>query len=73
MRVAEKLDLNGLKSVSLNLLESSGPVKACNGIDLPFYCIKMFQDLLRFATTRFPANSRHVTNTYHHDTLKEKE
>jgi hypothetical protein len=24
-----------LKSVSLNLLEPSGPVKACNGIDLP--------------------------------------
>jgi hypothetical protein len=26
-----------LKSGSLNLLEPSGPVKACNGIDLPFY------------------------------------
>jgi hypothetical protein len=25
-----------LKSVSLNLLEPSGPVKACNGIALPF-------------------------------------
>jgi hypothetical protein len=27
-----------LKSGSLNLLEASGPVKACNGIALPFYC-----------------------------------
>jgi hypothetical protein len=26
-----------LKSGSLSLLESSGPVKACNGIALPFY------------------------------------
>jgi hypothetical protein len=26
-----------LKSVSLNLLEPSGPVEACNGIALPFY------------------------------------
>jgi hypothetical protein len=26
---------NFLKSGSLNLLEPSGPVKACNGIDLP--------------------------------------
>jgi hypothetical protein len=26
-----------LKSGSLNLLECSGPVKACNEIDLPFY------------------------------------
>jgi len=25
-----------LKSGSLNLLEPSGPVQACNGIDLPF-------------------------------------
>jgi hypothetical protein len=27
-----------LKSGSLNLLEPSGPVKACNGIGLPFRC-----------------------------------
>jgi len=26
-----------LKSGSLNLLEPSGPVQACNGIALPFY------------------------------------
>jgi hypothetical protein len=30
-----------LKSGSLNLLEPSGPVKACNGIDLPFNYIAM--------------------------------
>jgi len=29
--------LNVLKSGSLNLLEPSGPVQACNGIALPFY------------------------------------
>jgi hypothetical protein len=28
-----------LKSGSLNLLEPSGPVKACNGIALPLPCI----------------------------------
>jgi len=27
-----------LKSGSLNLLERSGPVQACNGIALPFTC-----------------------------------
>jgi hypothetical protein len=27
-----------LKSGNLNLLEPSGPVKACNGIALPFTC-----------------------------------
>jgi hypothetical protein len=37
-----------LKSGSLNLLETSGPVKACNGIALTFYS---FADiLLAFAT-----------------------
>jgi hypothetical protein len=32
-----------LKSGSLNLLEPSGPVKACNGISLPFtiYCMDL--------------------------------
>jgi hypothetical protein len=29
-----------LKSGNLNLLEPSGPVKACNGIALPFYIAK---------------------------------
>jgi hypothetical protein len=29
-----------LKSGSLNLLEPSGPVKVCNGIDLPFTSIQ---------------------------------
>jgi hypothetical protein len=29
-----------LKFGSLNLLEPSGPVKACNGIALPFYLIR---------------------------------
>jgi hypothetical protein len=28
-----------LKSGSLNLLEPSGPVQACNGIAVPLYCI----------------------------------
>jgi hypothetical protein len=28
-----------LKSGSLNLLEPSGPVQACNGIALPFQCL----------------------------------
>jgi hypothetical protein len=28
-----------LKSGSLNLLEPYGPVQACNGTALPFYCI----------------------------------
>jgi hypothetical protein len=30
---------NVLKSGSLNLLETSGPVQVCNGIALPFYCV----------------------------------
>jgi len=30
-----------LKSGSLNLLEPSGPVQACNGIALPLPCIKV--------------------------------
>jgi len=40
-----------LKSVSLNLLELSGPVQACNGIALPFYIYRVvFPDI-------FTANS----------------
>jgi hypothetical protein len=31
-----------LKSGSLNLLESSGPVQACNGTALPFYLTARF-------------------------------
>ena len=31
-----------LKSVSLNLPESSGPVQTCNGIALPFTCVMHF-------------------------------
>jgi hypothetical protein len=31
-----------LKSGSLNLLEPSGPVQACNGIALPFYYLDAF-------------------------------
>ena len=31
-----------LKSGSLNLLEPSGPVQACNGIDLPFILIHLW-------------------------------
>jgi len=29
-----------LKSRSLNLLEPSGPAQACNGIILPYYCMR---------------------------------
>jgi hypothetical protein len=36
-----------LKSGSLNLLEPSGPVQACNGIDLPFHSLM---------TTNHPSN-----------------
>jgi hypothetical protein len=40
-----------LKFGSLNLLEPSGSVKACNGIDLPFLlplsCLKHFVTVLR--------------------------
>jgi len=31
-----------LKSGSLNLLEPSGPVQACNGIALPFYVFLLY-------------------------------
>ena len=40
-----------LKSGSLNLLEPSGPVQACNGIALPFTAIKashLFLDIIRY-------------------------
>ena len=40
---------NVLKSGSLNLLEPSGPVQACNGIALPFYiliCTVPFRTLI---------------------------
>ena len=33
-----------LKSGSLNLLESSGPVQACNGIAVPFYLTSCNKD-----------------------------
>jgi hypothetical protein len=36
-----------LKSGSLNLLEPSGPVKACSGIALPF-CAKMARQIAGF-------------------------
>jgi len=34
-----------LKSGSLNLLEPSGPVQACNGIAFPFYKYKLLLDV----------------------------
>ena len=34
-----------LKSGSLNLLEPSGPVQACNGIALPLQCVPFLADL----------------------------
>jgi hypothetical protein len=38
-----------IKSGSLNLLEPSGPVKACNGIALPFYITSTAKEKYRTA------------------------
>ena len=40
-----------LKSGSLNLLEPSGPVQACNGIALPLYVLHQHGGFLRLAVT----------------------
>jgi len=37
-----------LKSGSLNLLDSSGPVQACNGIALPYYNIVRVKAILLY-------------------------
>jgi hypothetical protein len=41
-----------LKSGSLNILEPSGPVKACNGIALPFIqdVSQMFEEISKFGS-----------------------
>jgi len=41
-----------LKYGSLNFLEPSGPVQACNGIALPLYVKTMLNGFLRFADMR---------------------
>jgi hypothetical protein len=43
---------------SLNLLEPSGPVKACNGIALP-----LPGKLVQKMTERFSRNNKHFTQT----------
>jgi hypothetical protein len=35
-----------LKYGSHNFLETSRPVQACNGIDLPFYCVRLASRIL---------------------------
>jgi len=49
-----------LKSGSLNLLEPSGPVQACNGIALPLYDISSLSVNTKEESTQF---STLVTNT----------
>jgi hypothetical protein len=44
-----------LKSGNLNLLEPSGPVKACNGIALPYHTVNtpLLTSLGAFVVTEF--------------------
>ena len=51
------------KSGNLNFLESSGPVQACNGTALPFYCRVILQKL---AGTQLP---RFISRSYIHFTV----
>jgi len=51
-----------LKSGSLNLLEPSGPVQTCNGIDLPFLVVLCYSSLVVFGFSRNDFNSCAIFN-----------
>jgi hypothetical protein len=54
-----------LKSGSLNLLEPSGPVKACNGIALPLiFLLSFFEKLQHSLFYLSILLQRHVSNAF---------
>jgi hypothetical protein len=51
-----------MKSGSLNLLEPSGPVQACNGIALPYYFDLEGATLLQFNSNKLRSSKHHKAN-----------